>query len=134
MTPPQPWHAVASQPVSLKDLSRAAPGFWEGRRVMVTGGSGFLGRSVVSRLRQRGADVSIPRSAEYDLTTPDAAARALAHHRPEVVIHLAARVGGIGANLAHPAQLYLDNLLMGTYVIEAARHAEVAKLVLVGTI
>jgi GDP-L-fucose synthase len=101
---------------------------------MVTGGSGFLGRAVVARLRAQDADVAVPRSTQYDLTSPGAADQAMADHQPELVIHLAARVGGIGANLAHPAQLYLDNLLMGTYVVEAARHAAVSKLVLVGTI
>lgn len=102
--------------------------------MLVTGGSGFLGRVVVERLRGRGADVVAPRSAEYDLTEPDAAASMLAAHRPTDVIHLAARVGGIGYNQAEPAPLYLDNLLMGTYLIEATRAAGVDKTVLVGTV
>ena len=118
---------------SPPQVRASSPG-WDGRRIMVTGGSGFLGRAVVTRLRAQGAEVSVPRSAEYDLTAPGAADQAIADHRPKMVVHLAARVGGIGANLAHPAQLYLDNLLMGTYVVEAARHAGIAKLVLVGTI
>ncbi len=108
---------------------------WDGRRVLVTGGAGFLGRRVVARLRAAGANVDAPRSAEFDLTEPGAADAMLAATRPVDVIHLAARVGGIGYNLAQPAPLYLSNLLMGTYVIEAARAApSVDKTVLVGTV
>lgn len=111
------------------------PGFWSGRRVVVTGGAGFLGRRVVSQLRQLDADVVAPRRAEYDLTVPGAAEQLLADHRPATVVHLAARVGGIGYNQAEPAPLYLANLLMGTHVIEAARHDPgVDKTVLLGTV
>ena len=99
----------------------AASAFWDGRRVVVTGGAGFLGRRVVAELQSAGADVVAVRSRDYDLTRPGAAADMLADHRPAQVIHLAARVGGIGFNQAEPASLYLANLLMGTYVIEAAR-------------
>ncbi len=108
--------------------------FWQDRTVLVTGGSGFLGRVVVAELRAKGANVVAPRSAEFDLTQAGAADEMLARHRPSQVIHLAARVGGIGFNQAEPAPLYLDNLLMGTYVIEAARHAGVEKTTLVGTV
>jgi GDP-L-fucose synthase len=108
--------------------------FWPGRRVLVTGGSGFLGRVVVAKLRARGADVVAPRSAEFDLTEPGEADAAVAATGPSVVVHLAARVGGIGFNMAEPAPLYLTNLLMGTYVIEAARRHAVDKTVLVGTV
>lgn len=110
-------------------------GFWSGRRVLVTGGAGFLGRVVVGKLREQGADVVVPRSAEHDLTRPGVAEQLLADHRPSHIVHLAARVGGIGYNQAAPAPLYLDNLLMGTHVIEAARHAPyVDKTVLLGTV
>jgi GDP-L-fucose synthase len=109
-------------------------GTWTGRRVVVTGGTGFLGRRVVAELETAGADVVVARSAEYDLTQPGAAADLLDDHRPEQVVHLAARVGGIGYNQAEPAPLYLANLLMGTYVIEAARAAGIAKTVLLGTV
>jgi GDP-L-fucose synthase len=108
--------------------------FWLGRRVVVTGGSGFLGRRVVAELARVGADVVAPRSADFDLTMPGAADAMLAEHRPSHVVHLAARVGGIGYNQAEPAQLYLANLLMGTHVIEATRHAGVEKVVLLGTV
>ena len=105
------------------------------RRVVVTGGAGFLGRRVVDRLGRCGADVVVARRARYDLTTPGAAEQLLADAQPSVVIHLAARVGGIGYNQAEPAPLYLENLLMGTHVIEAARHSPtVERTVLLGTV
>jgi GDP-L-fucose synthase len=112
-----------------------AGSFWSDRRVLVTGGAGFLGRRVVAQLVARGADIVAPRRAEYDLTVPGAAEAMLATHRPATVIHLAARVGGIGYNQAEPAPLYLANLLMGTHVIEAARQVGgVDKTVLMGTV
>src|SRR5688572_32612390 len=95
--------------------------FWSGRRVVVTGGSGFLGRRVVALLEAAGADVTVPRSAKYDLTLPGAAEEVIGSNAPSHVIHLAARVGGIGYNQAELARLYLSNLLMGTHVIKAAR-------------
>lgn len=108
--------------------------FWRDRSVLVTGGSGFLGRVVVDRLRGLGASVVVPRSADYDLTQPGTAEALMAEHRPATVIHLAARVGGIGFNQAEPARLFRDNLLMGTYVIDATLAAGTEKTVLVGTV
>jgi GDP-L-fucose synthase len=109
--------------------------FWERQRVLVTGGGGFLGTAVREKLRERGApEPFVPRSARYDLTRPEDAARLWADADPTLVIHLAAQVGGIGANMAAPADLYLSNLLMGTYVIEQSRKSETPKTVLLGTI
>jgi GDP-L-fucose synthase len=111
------------------------PAEWSDRTVLVTGGRGFLGRAVYARLRACGVDrLETPSSDDYDLRRFDAVARLFADVRPDLVIHLAARVGGIGANQARPADLYLDNLLMGTYVIEQARLAGTPKTVVAGTI
>ncbi len=107
---------------------------WQGRTVVVTGGNGFLGTKVVERLRKLGANVIAPRRREADLTQVGVAERLFAEHRPSHVIHLAARVGGIGYNQVAPAQLYLDNLMMGTLTIEAARAAGVEKTVILGTV
>jgi len=104
------------------------------QQVIVTGGAGFLGRRVVAELRARGVEPYVARSADYDLTVPGAAEQLVADRRPSVIVHLAARVGGIGYNQAEPAPLYLANLLMGTHVIEAARSGGVAKTVLLGTV
>jgi GDP-L-fucose synthase len=109
--------------------------FWRSKRVLVTGGHGFVGSVVRRKLSERGAaEVVAPRSSEYDLTRPEEVEKLFADAAPDLVIHLAARVGGIGANIGNPATLYLSNLLMGTYVIEEARKRDVAKTVLVGTI
>ena len=119
---------------SYTALMPAASDFWTDRRVVVTGGAGFLGRRVVAELTTVGTDPVVIRRADYDLTEPGAAADMIADHRPTELIHLAARVGGIGFNQAEPAPLYLTNLLMGTHVIEAARAAGVDKTVLLGTV
>ena len=108
---------------------------FESKRIFVTGGTGFLGGAVRRTLAVRGVtDVIAPSSADLDLRNPAAATEAIADAAPDIVLHLAARVGGIGANMAAPADLYLENLLLGTNVIEAARHADVEKTVVVGTI
>jgi GDP-L-fucose synthase len=106
-----------------------------GKRIVVTGGSGFLGRHVVAGLHRTGCEhVSVPRSADYDLTRERDVQRLLADHRPEVVLHLAALVGGIGANRLNPGSFLYANLIMGVQLIEASRRAGVEKFVQVGTI
>jgi GDP-L-fucose synthase len=106
-----------------------------GKRVVVTGGAGFLGRFVVCELETRGpAEVVVPRKSEHDLVDRPACRRLLAETRPDVVIHLAARVGGIGANRENPGLFFFDNLMMGVLLIEECRLARVPKVVTVGTI
>lgn len=109
--------------------------FWQGRRVAVTGGNGFLGRFVVAALRRHGCpEPFIVRSGQYDLRSAEAIARLLADARPDMVIHLAATVGGIGANRANPGRFFYDNLMMGVQLIEQARQAGVDKFVALGTV
>lgn len=110
-------------------------GALDGKRVMVTGGGGFLGRAVVERVRATGAaDVSVPRSRAYDLRRRAEIDRALADLRPDVIIHLAAVVGGIGANRENPGRFFYENAVMGIELIEAARQAGIAKFVSIGTV
>ncbi len=110
-------------------------GFWSRRRVLVTGGGGFLGRSLLARLAEEGAgSVVAPRSLEVDLRDREAIRRCLAEAKPDLVIHAAAVVGGIGANRSHPGRFFYENALMGIELIEAARRAGVPKLVCLGTI
>ena len=103
-------------------------------RVLVTGGGGFLGSHLVERLRADGLDPFVARHAEYDLTRWDDAARLFDEARPELVFHLAAEVGGIGANRANPGRYWYANLMMGSHVLEVSRLGAVDKLVLVGTV
>jgi GDP-L-fucose synthase len=107
----------------------------QGKRVLVTGGSGFLGTPALSRLAEHGAgEVIAPRSAQYDLRERDAIRAVLADARPDVVVHLAAVVGGIGANMATPGQFFYDNAIMGIQLIEESRLAGVERFVCVGTV
>lgn len=109
--------------------------FWSRRRVVVTGGAGFLGAFVVETLRRRGcSDLWVPRRAAYDLRDPAAVSRLYALARPDIVIHLAASVGGIGANMQYPGQFFYDNALMGLHMIEEARQCGVEKFVCAGTV
>jgi len=106
-----------------------------GKRILLTGGSGFLGQPVRQRLVERGAaEVFAPRSAEYDLRDRDAIRQALTDTRPDMVVHLAAVVGGIGANMATPGQFFYDNAIMGIQLIEESRLAGVERFVCVGTV
>jgi GDP-L-fucose synthase len=110
-------------------------GFWETRRVVVTGGHGFLGSFVVDKLRAAGAkEVVVPRSDKHDLRIQSEALRLYTDARPDIVIHLAAVVGGIGANRKNPGRFFHDNAIMGLNVIEAARIAGIEKFVCAGTI
>jgi GDP-L-fucose synthase len=102
--------------------------------VLVTGGGGFLGSHVVDRFRSAGIEPFIARQRDYDLTVVDDVGRLFADTKPEVVLHLAAEVGGIGANMANPGRFWYANLVMGTNVLEESRRSGVDKLVLVGTI
>ncbi len=105
-----------------------------GRRLWVTGGNGFLGRQVTAELRRRGAEVLAPPSSQLDLLDPSAAARFIQEQRPEGVLHLAARVGGIGANRLHPGSFFYANMAMGLHLIEACRSERVPKLLVLGTV
>ena len=108
---------------------------WAGLRVVVTGGAGFLGKSVCRRLTARGADhVVVPRRADYDLTVEGDVARLYADTQPDVVLHLAAEVGGIGANRANPGRYFYANMAMGLHLIEHGRRHGLRKFVQVGTI
>ena len=102
---------------------------------MVTGGGGFLGRSVVARLERSGArDIFVPRSQDYDLRTSAGIRAALDAGRPDVVIHLAAVVGGIGANRENPGRFFYENAIMGIELMEQSRQANVEKFVQIGTV
>ncbi|MEM7629263.1 MAG: GDP-L-fucose synthase [Planctomycetota bacterium] len=106
-----------------------------GKRVVVTGGAGFLGQVVCERLRGKGAgEVFVPRRRDYDLTTVDACRRLYDDARPDVVLHLAAEVGGIGANMDNPGRYFYANMAMALHLIEEARQRGLEKFVQVGTI
>jgi GDP-L-fucose synthase len=103
-------------------------------RVLVTGGGGFLGTHVVDRLRTNGLDPFVARRRDYDLTVAGDVERLFADAQPELVLHLAAEVGGIGANRANPGRYWYANLMMGAHVLEQSRVSEVGKIVILGTI
>ncbi|HMJ83278.1 MAG TPA: NAD-dependent epimerase/dehydratase family protein, partial [Vicinamibacterales bacterium] len=106
----------------------------ESRRVVVTGGSGFLGRHVVAAFQAKGCVVSAPRKAQYDLTHEADVKRMYADLRPQLVVHLAAVVGGIGANRESPGRFFFENVMLGALTLEYARRHGVGKFVGIGTI
>ena len=109
--------------------------FWSARRVMVTGGAGFFGSFVADRLRAEGAkEIFVPRSRDYDLVDPVAVRRAYRDASPDIVVHLAAVVGGIGANQKHPGDFFYKNLMIGAQMMEQARLSGVEKFVAIGTV
>ena len=109
--------------------------FWPNKRVVVTGGAGFLGSFVVQQLREKGCrNIVVPRSRDYNLVQMEAVRRLYSESRPDIVIHLAARVGGIGANQSNPGRFFYDNLMMGTQLIEVGREQGLEKFIAIGTI
>jgi GDP-L-fucose synthase len=108
---------------------------WSEKRICVTGGAGFLGTHLIEDLRARGAkEIFVPTIEEYDLVDPTAIGRMLADSNPDVIIHLAAHVGGIGANREHPAEFFYDNLMMGVQLMHLAYLRGVEKFVAIGTV
>jgi GDP-L-fucose synthase len=109
--------------------------FWKNKKVLVTGGAGFLGSFVVEKLMERGCqDIFVPRSEAYDLRQLEAVERMLSQVKPHIVIHLAARVGGIGVNRTHPAEFFYDNLMMGAQLLHESWRSGVEKFVAIGTV
>jgi GDP-L-fucose synthase len=130
------WAALAKpSEVMVRAIDAVSDFSWADKRVLVTGGTGFFGSFVVDGLRARGAKhITAPRSREYDLIDRDACRRVLADSKPDIVFHLAARVGGIGANRDNPGGMVFDNAMMGLQLIEEARLAKVPKVVVAGSI
>ena len=109
--------------------------FWTSKKVVVTGGAGFLGSFVVEKLKERGCQkIVVPTSRDYDLVDMEAVRRLYRDARPDMVLHLAARVGGIGANQSNPGKFFYDNLMMGVQLMEVGRQQGLEKFVAVGTI
>ncbi len=109
--------------------------FWNNKRVLVTGGAGFLGSFVVEKLQVQGCkEIFVPRSKDYNLVEMEAVKRVYKAAKPDIVIHLAGRVGGIGANQNNPAKFFYENLMMGVQMMEVGRQVGLEKFVAIGTI
>ena len=109
--------------------------FWHNRRILVTGGSGFLGSYVVEKLKVAGCkDIFVPQEKDYNLVDIEAVKRVYRDSNPNIVIHLAAKIGGIGINTEKPAEFFYDNLIMGLQLMEEARKNGIEKFVAIGTI
>lgn len=106
--------------------------FWRNKKILITGGNGFLGTKLVKRIKDLGSTVSVPDSSKYDLRKQENCRKVVIN--ADIVIHLAAKVGGIGFNMLYPAEMFYDNLIMGAYMMEEARLAHVKKFVALGTI
>jgi GDP-L-fucose synthase len=110
-------------------------GFWDKKRVLVTGRAGFLGSFVVEKLQERGCkDIFVPQSKDYNLVEMEYVRRIYRDSNPDIVIHLPARVGGIGANRANPGKFFYDNLMMRVEMMEVGRQVGIEKFVAIGTI
>lgn len=118
----------------MRETRIATNSFWHSKRVVITGGNGFLGKNVVRKVSERGATAIVVDVDCYDLRRLEEIRRALTDSRPQIVIHLAARVGGIGANLEHPAEFFYDNLMMSVPLLHESWTAGVSKFVALGTI
>src|SRR5579859_6791350 len=122
------------QPLTIAGRCNAMT-FWTDNRFLVTGGAGFLGSAVVRKLEANGArHIFVPRQQDYDLRRAEAVTRVLLDSQPTVIIHMAAIAGGIGANMARPAEFFYDNLMMGTQLFHESWQAGVEKFVTLGTV